>query len=114
VFLVPAHNVNIDRLPPDIRVRIFWDSEGWYLEDRSRRRLFSFDLPPELFRLYAKGGILSRRDALDLKEDVMSEFQAIKVRANKIKVITFRLDREWLDYVRSKLPISSRGSDGER
>lgn len=113
VFLVPGQNVNVDRLSPDIRVRIFWDSAGWYLEDRRRRRLFSFDLPPELFRLYAKGGALLRREALDLKEEAMSEFQAIKVRANKIKVITFRLDHEWLDYVRRQLPISRHRADSE-
>lgn len=103
VFLVPGDDVNVDALSPYVKVRIFWDSTGWYLEDDLRRRLFSFDLPTELFDLYAEGGILSRRRALDLKEEVLSEFQGITTRRGEVKVITFGLDHEWLEYVRSTI-----------
>lgn len=103
VFLVPNPEVNVDRLQSSLDVRIFWDSAGWYLHRRNGKRLFSFDLPPALFLLYAQGGILSRRRALDLKEKAMSEFQAIYARRSKVRIITFRLDEGWLVDVRDRL-----------
>lgn len=114
VFLVPSSDVDLNTLPSNIEVRIFWDSTSWYLRDPSGSNLFSFDLPMELFELYAEGGVLSRKRALDLKAEAMSEFQAIKTQGGEVKVITFRLDHDWLDYIRRKLPISRRRADDER
>ena len=111
VFLVPGPGIDIDMLQASLEVRIFWDSAGWYLRDTGGRQLFSFDLPPALFLLYSKGGVLSKRRALDLKGEIMSEFQAIWTRGGEVKVITFRLDEEWLDYVRERLERRIRSED---
>jgi hypothetical protein len=103
VFLVPNPEVSVDSLLSSLDVRIFWDSAGWYLRNRNGQELFSFDLPPALFLLYAQRGILSRRRALDLKEQAMSEFQAICTRRGEVRIITFHLDEGWLVDVRERL-----------
>lgn len=111
VFLVPNPEVSVDSLHSSLDVRIFWDSAGWYLRDRNGNELFSFDLPPALFLLYAQEGILSRRRALDLKEQAMSEFQAICTRRGEVRIITFHLDEGWLVDVRERLERRIRFED---
>jgi len=104
VFLVPNEGVVIDSLSSPVSVRIFWDSSLWYLkESRSGRRIFSFDLPPGLFDLYEKGGKLSPTQALNLKEQAMSHFRSVWVQEGRIKIISFQLDRNWLEDVREHL-----------
>jgi hypothetical protein len=103
VFLIPDTGINIDTLPESLEVRIYWDSDAWYLTDTENKKLFSFDLPPALFLLYAKGGVLSKKRTLDLKEETMFEFQAISTQGSEVKVITFCLDEEWLAHVRERL-----------
>jgi hypothetical protein len=111
VFLVPSPEVDVDSLSSPLDVRIFWDPAGWYLHHTDGRQLFSFDLPPALFLLYSEGGVLSKRRALDLKGEIMSEFQAIWTRGGEVRVITFHLDEEWLDYVRERLERHTRSED---
>jgi len=106
VFLVPNIGVDIDSLSSPVSVRIFRDSSLWYLKDpESDRTLFSFDLPPGLFDLYEKGGKLSPTQALDLKQQAMSLFHSVWVREGRIKIITFQLDQNWIEYVREHSPI---------
>lgn len=81
-------------------VRIYWDQNGWYLQEiHSERYLFPFDLPPELFQLYADQGQLR---ALDLKEDLLSNIQAIQASEDQVRIITFKLEREWLSQLREQ------------
>jgi hypothetical protein len=57
VHLITAPAIDVRELRDHYRVRIWWDDLSWYLEDISNsRQLFSFDLPPELFNLYAEDG----------------------------------------------------------
>lgn len=113
VFLVPSPGVSVDSLGSSLDVRIFWDSAGWYLRNLNGEELFSFDLPPALFLLYAQRGILTRRRALDLKEQAMSEFQAISTRRGDVRIITFHLDEGWIVYVRERLERQIRFEDDE-
>jgi hypothetical protein len=104
VFLVPNPAINIAKLKSFYKVRIYWDNEGWYLRSAyDNKNLFSFDLPPKLFELYAEQGILSETSALDLKRDFLSNIQAILTLRERIKAITFRLDGDWLERVRRTL-----------
>lgn len=96
--------------PPDLErldivdVRIFWDLGGWYLRDaHSHQLLYSFDLPEDLFRLYADQGVLTPKRALQLKEDWFTTIQATASFNGRVKVITFRLDRDWLRAVQNVL-----------
>jgi hypothetical protein len=85
-------------------VRIYWDEEGWYIRERGGGEdLFSFDLPDELFELYAEEGFLDPERALDLKEDMMSTLQAIETRDGRARIINFVLDRQWIRTIRRRM-----------
>ncbi len=104
VFLVPSSEARTEPLEDTYTVRIFWDDSAWYLRDaRTHRLLFSFDLPRELFLLYANQGMLSATQALDLKKQEMEQFQAVIVRKEKVRIITFRLDQDWLEGIRARV-----------
>jgi hypothetical protein len=106
VFLVPGPEVFVEGIREEYLVRISRDTEDrtWYLRDRtSGRVLFSFDLPRELLREYADQGMLTAQAALNLKEDTMSNFQALLVENDRFRLIRFRLDQDWLAEVRDQL-----------
>lgn len=100
VFLVPASEFTISNLNDVIHVRIRWDENGWYIDDVNDRRLFSFDLPQELFNLYASRGSLRPERALQMKEDVMHSFYAFLTVGESVRVIGFLLDTEWTEAIR--------------
>ena len=100
VLLAPSEQLRERDLPPLMQVRIHWDRNGWYLRSQRGEDLFSFDLPSELFELYAEDRYLSARQALNLKEDVMSDFQAIEVRHGSPRIIRFVLDQDWIERIR--------------
>lgn len=103
IFLVPAPNVRISDFAGEHNVHIFWDQNGWYIRrPGEERNLFSFDLPPKLLGLFQRGGLLSPRRALDLKELYLSDFQAIAMVDRLPRVVFFRLDPGWLDRVRGE------------
>jgi len=78
-----------------------------------RRQLFSFDLPPELFNLYAEDGRLTESRALDLKSDMLSSFHAIVNVEGLTRLITFELDRDWITRVRRRIRGLPRRSEAE-
>ena len=86
-----------------MHVRIFWDEEGWYLRSYNGEDLFSFDLPDELFDLYAEEGSLTPRAALDLKEEMMSTFQAVETWNGRVRIISFILDQDWIARIRRRM-----------
>lgn len=104
IFLVPGPEIDVTRLENEYSVRIYWNNEGWYLREAGNRRiLFSFDLPPTLFELYAREGVLSPNDALRLKAESLQTIQAVLTTEEGLaRVITFRLDLEWLNTVREQ------------
>lgn len=105
IFLTPSNNSIINNLNNHVRVRITWDQHGWYLNSEDGRHLFSFDLPKELFELYATEGFLSEARALDLKEQMMSVFQAIFIVNDQVRLIRFELDTNWLQNLRQRMHL---------
>lgn len=103
IFLVPTHGVQVSQLHGSQDVHITWDNEGWYLSDQMDGQLFSFDLPPTLFEMYAEEGVLTRAAALEMKADYMREIQAIIVPEEYPRFVTFRLDLGWLERLRGAL-----------
>ena len=104
VFLVPNEGVDIDSLSPPVRVEIYWDSSQWYLvKAGTGQQIFSFDLPPGLFKLYEERGRLSPNQALNLKDQAMSHFHSVWAHEGRIKIISFQLDQNWLEDVREHL-----------
>ena len=102
ILLAPSQRIRHGDIPDHMFVRIFWDENGWQLKDQQGSELFSFDLPYELFELYAEEGTLTREGALNLKEEFMSLFQAIRTDGNHARIINFELDHNWLEQIRSR------------
>jgi pyruvate-formate lyase-activating enzyme len=99
-FWCQSPEVN-DALPPNPYVRIrYWSTGGWTVQDDRNRVLFSFDLPPTLFSVYAEDGELTRVAAANMKETVFAELQAVVFSGAEPRVIQFRLEPEWLENLR--------------
>jgi len=106
IFLVPNPRIRLDELPAQspVNVRIFWDDEGWYINSASDgQKLFSFDMPEEMLRLYLEGGNLSGDRALDLKQENLREIQFILTLGKRINFVTLRLDMEWINHLRQRI-----------
>lgn len=104
VHLIPSPGLDVRQLRERYVVRIWWDDFSWYLRDASNdRALFSFDLPPELFSLYAEDGRLTESRALDLKSDMLSRFLAVLNVEQQTRLITFELDEDWITRVRQRM-----------
>ncbi len=98
IFLVPKGPQVISQLKDVETVRFFWDNRGWYLRRASNNEdLFSFDLPDDLFALYATGRGLERVQALHLKAERLGILQAIVVQGTCVRVIQFMLDEDWIE-----------------
>lgn len=113
VFLTPSTFLNIDDLIQNPKIRICWDDQKWFIVKESvdceflndEDILFSFDLPEELFKLYAQNKILTKKRALYLKRELMSTIQIIfcKQGTNLVSSLQLKLDRQWLKEIRERL-----------
>jgi len=107
VFLTPRPDLDLDTLSPIEEIEIhFRDAgvgNGWTISRPGGEPLFTFDLPKQLFELYAVEGVLSRRGAANLKAAYLGEFTAIYAPFDQIKIFNFRLAPGWLDGVRANL-----------
>lgn len=105
VLLSPSEAVRDGVLEDRTRVRIFWNENGWFIGGTDNEILFSFDLPDELFELYAKDGFLSPGRALDLKEEIMNDFQVIEMINGRARLISFALDNDWIASIRNEIVL---------
>ncbi|HEY0874207.1 MAG TPA: hypothetical protein VGD94_12095 [Vicinamibacterales bacterium] len=111
LFLVPAPGVDVTTLPQRVQARITWDNNSWYINSVNNQPLFSFDLPETLFDKYATGGVLTRRAALDLKEDMLSRLQATLFDGDTARVVEFELDGDWVNRVRERIENGPERAD---
>lgn len=103
VFLVPEPEIKLGDLGAEHTVQIHWDEAGWYLDSRGRR-LFSFDLPVELFQHYAnEHGRLTAGAAANMKASYMQEIQATLTVEEQVRLVTFHLDIDWLEQVQQRI-----------
>jgi len=80
---------------------------NWYLSPiNARDARMSFDLPEELFMMYAESGILTARAALDLKEQELSQIETFYVEENVLRRLVFVLNTRWVEDVRSTIARS--------
>ena len=94
MFLVPEPSLDLATLVPFVDVRYTWDEQGWYISSGyTNQRLFSFDLPLEVVRLYAASETLTPPLALDLKEQMLSNLQAIAVVQGRTQILHMELDQ---------------------
>lgn len=108
VFLTPDPALDLDALLPtevvEIHFRDFANGREWTMTRPDGTVLFTFDLPPRLFQLYADEGMLSRRTALDLKAAYFSDVTAIYASGQEVKLFNFRLDQNWVAQLRATIP----------
>jgi hypothetical protein len=104
LFLAPISDLSLSDLEDRIQVRIRRSDEGkgWYLTNLQGQRLFSFDVPLELFELYAERGNLTPQRALDMKQQELNAMRAVVVEGESLRVIRFILDIPWLQAIRSR------------
>ena len=108
VFLTPSRDLDLNALQPTTRVQIHFGrgepGSSWTItRSGTEEPMFTFDLPAELFERYAANGVLTRRAALNLKEEVFGQFTAIYSPQDEIRVFNFALDPEWVAQVREGL-----------
>lgn len=108
IFLTPRPGLNLDTFPltADIQIhfRIRGPGASWTISRAGEvEPIFTFDLPEQLFELYAVNGVLTRRAALDLKQNLFGQFTAIYAPGEEIRVFNFRLDQQWVERLRVDL-----------
>lgn len=106
LLLIPERQATVDTLPNNVLVRVRYRDNGWYIEEASdaRRRLFSFDLPIQLFEQYAESGALTRIATTAIKQTFFSELQVVVMKEQLPQLITLRMDPAWFTEIRGKRP----------
>jgi len=118
IFLTPSPNFNIESLIRNPIIRICWDEEYWYIVKNNANCnylsendiLFSFDLPKELFELYADNNMLTQNRALSLKEEHMSSIQIVfrSQTQGMMSSINLKLDTNWINEIRTHTNTEER------
>ena len=103
VFLSAESSLDEMDIEPVNRVRILVQNGNWFIDDRNGRRLFSFDLPEEIFKKYEESGALTRESLVRIKQEYMSEFYAYQPRNGRIRLLQFIIDQRWFDQVKENL-----------
>jgi hypothetical protein len=108
VFLTPRPGLDLNTLPLTGKIQIHFRAldprASWTISlDDVDEEIFTFDLPEQLFELYAVNGVLTKRAAMDLKEELFGQFTAIYAPEDEIRIFNFKLDREWVRRLRDDL-----------
>ncbi|MCL1489672.1 MAG: restriction endonuclease [Pseudanabaena sp. Salubria-1] len=113
IFLTASRDFDIEYLIDNPTIRICWNNNKWYIVKNNaecshlneRDIIFSFDLPLDLFKLYADNKMLSKNRALDLKQEFMNSIQIVfKDRRNRIiSSLELKLDNDWLREMREHI-----------
>lgn len=110
VFLVPSEEWESVResiwyREEPVSVTITYDTNGWYINSNhdTHTRIFSFDLPPELFVAYAQNGLLTRQHALDLKQNELGHIEITDTSRPVPRLYWLDLDQGWLRRVEERL-----------
>lgn len=118
VFLTPSPTFNINYLIRNPFIRICWDDDYWYIvKSHANCRnldeadiIFSFDLPNDLFELYADNKMLTESRALALKEELMSSIQIIFKNSELgiMSSLELKLDPGWIEDIRFHIRNENR------
>jgi hypothetical protein len=111
----------LQELQGETPIRIRWAStNGWTITDPEDEVLFSFDLPPVLFYMYAQSATLTRAAAAVLKEEMFQSLQAVVFDGDEPRVVRFVPDAAWFTRLREYAArnaeplIASLGSRDDR
>jgi hypothetical protein len=99
LFLTARQGLALDTLNLQEYVRVRWLEGAWFIERSNGERLFSFDLPEELYKMYASRGALDRNAVANIKDNWMRRFYAYYRSDGAVRVIRFDLDDEWFSAI---------------
>lgn len=99
-FLVAAPDFSAEHAEQIVTVRIRVRQGSWFVERTNGREVFSFDLPEKIVELYAENGRIHHDVAAQIKGDLMQSFFAFYRQDGAVRLIQFRLDRDWYDSIR--------------
>jgi hypothetical protein len=105
IILTPSPEFNINEMVDSYEVEMhgfYNDQRGWTLSHHGID-ILSFDIPINIFQMYAERGALKPTSALNMKSAYFTEIQAIVIQHSVPKVVTFRLDHDWLERLISQV-----------
>lgn len=108
LFLVPSPEFDVFEVQDFLPVRIIVEEGNWYVFSEDHGRIFSFDIPPELFEIYDQWSDLSPHSIYSIKTRFLTAIRIIATRDERLRIITLELDQEWLEGVRARLAIVKR------
>jgi len=103
VFLSASRDMESFVFQEENYVRIRVGDSGWSIESGAGEELFTFDLPEEIFNKYQRSGGLTRRQLLNIKDTHMSSFYVFVSQGDDLKLVSFKLDRNWFHHVSQNL-----------
>ncbi|WP_145999054.1 hypothetical protein [Oceanicoccus sp. KOV_DT_Chl] len=103
VFLSASRSMEDFVFRDENYVRIRVGEAGWSIESEAGEELFTFDLPEEIFNKYQRSGGLTRRQLLNIKDTHMSSFHVFVSQGDDLKLVSFKLDRNWFRQVSRNL-----------
>ncbi|MEN8136159.1 MAG: hypothetical protein ABFS18_11585 [Thermodesulfobacteriota bacterium] len=102
-FLIASPEFNPEQQHQSIVVRIRCRDRNWFIEDINGRQIFSFDLPENIFALYAERGRLGAHTIASIKSDIMREFYAFYNNGEELRLLHFKLDEAWFEAIQRNL-----------
>lgn len=91
----------------DVVLHIEHGNQRQWTISRGDQRLFVFDVPEELFRKYVVADAFDPQRALMVKEQYFREIQFVHTLGNRTRLVTLRLDGNWLRSARAALGFLS-------
>ena len=107
IFLVAENEGILRALNQTTRIRVHKRGGEWYISDQYENRLFSFDVPLELYRRYREQDD-SRRRALEelavdprqaninMKNDVFKKIYVFYEYEGQHRLVNLELDEDWI------------------
>jgi len=86
--------------------RIRPSDKAWEVQTPDGERLFSFDLPLELFRLYMASGRITPSAAVHLKSHYLNDLQVFQRAGERVRIVSLALDDSWLDSLQARFGMS--------
>lgn len=96
VFVVAEDNLTLRTLGQAGQIRIHKRGPEWYIAEANGNRLFSFDVPVELYRRYRDQDVSRRRANVDMKNDVFKNIYVFYEYEGTHRLVKLEMDEDWI------------------
>lgn len=97
VFLVAENELTLRTLGQVNQIRIRKERQEWYIADPDGNKLFSFDVPVELYRKYRDQDISRRQANVNMKNDVFKKIYVFYEYEGQHRLVNLELDEDWIE-----------------